>query len=135
MNGLYETYIHSTQWRKRRYAKLEEAEYRCQYCGESDELSVHHLCYDHLGYEETNELVVLCPSCHWVADELRRNPYSDLWKRLTEKKYKVKKLEQKPQPQARKSRKQIKKESRKRRRANKLKEREENKLVKKYILS
>lgn len=111
--GLYERYIHSQEWQKRRFAKLEEAEHCCQYCGEPDFLSVHHLNYDHLGYEDSKDLVVLCPSCHWVADELRRNPGSDLRKRLTEKRKKVKQVKpSQPKQPRRKTRKQMTKSER-----------------------
>lgn len=79
---LYLNYLKSDIWRKRRFAKLEQADNKCQYCGEKDSLQVHHLSYEHLGDEATNELLVLCTSCHWVADKIRKNPKSKLLEKL-----------------------------------------------------
>lgn len=115
----YREYLQSKEWRKRRFAKLEEVAHRCQYCGESDQLSVHHLNYDHLGYEDTKELIVLCPSCHWFADDLRRNSNSKLsnsklFKQLYKKNYKLSKKEK-----AKKERRARRKAARKQKRSTK----------------
>lgn len=74
----YTDYLHSNIWRQRRQAKLEQADNKCQYCGEKDYLQVHHLTYKHLGNEASNELVVLCPAHHWVADEIRKTGNKEL---------------------------------------------------------
>ena len=68
----YTDYLHSSAWRARRAAKIEQAHHRCEHCKETDRLSVHHLTYERLGNEDPRDLVVLCESCHWVADELRK---------------------------------------------------------------
>jgi hypothetical protein len=68
----YSEYIHSEKWRERRLAKLEQAHFRCEKCGEKHGLSVHHKTYDRLGNERADDLIVLCGSCHWVADEYRK---------------------------------------------------------------
>ena len=78
----YTDYLNSKQWRQRRLAKLEMAEFKCQYCDEKSYLSVHHLSYKHLGNESTKELVVLCPAHHWVADVIRRTGNKELLEKI-----------------------------------------------------
>lgn len=80
----YKKYLQSSTWKKRRHAKLEVACYRCEECGERDRLSVHHKTYIRLGNERTDDLIVLCTACHWIADCYRKGD-SDL-KRMYEKK-------------------------------------------------
>ena len=77
----YRQYIHSEAWRRRRLVKLEAAKHRCEYCGDVGRLSVHHLTYERLGCEYSSDLIVLCTPCHWVADEMRKNPDCDLRQR------------------------------------------------------
>ena len=78
----YLDYLGSVAWRRRRLAKLEEVRWKCQRCPETHGLQVHHLSYDNLGNEDTKELIVLCKACHWVADELRKNPKSKIGEKL-----------------------------------------------------
>jgi 5-methylcytosine-specific restriction endonuclease McrA len=68
----YTDYLQSNTWKQRRQAKLEQADNKCQYCGETAYLQVHHITYKNLGDEQSNELIVLCTAHHWVADEIRR---------------------------------------------------------------
>lgn len=68
----YTEYLRSSTWRERRAVKLQQAKYRCQKCGEREGLEVHHKTYERLGNEANDDLIVLCKSCHWVADEFRR---------------------------------------------------------------
>jgi 5-methylcytosine-specific restriction endonuclease McrA len=79
---LYIDYLKSPLWRQRCQAKLEQADNKCQYCGEKSYLQVHHITYEHLGNEQSNELVVLCTAHHWVADEIRRTGNMDLLKKF-----------------------------------------------------
>lgn len=73
----YKKYLQSPEWKERRLAKIEQSKYRCQFCKErfeSHDLNVHHLNYECIGHEDSKDLIVLCRSCHWVADKLRKNP-------------------------------------------------------------
>lgn len=65
-NMNYQDYLKSTYWKQRRYAALERVEFRCQLCGESDSLEVHHLSYERLGNEDPADLFVICKSHHWM---------------------------------------------------------------------
>ena len=105
----YREYIHSEAWRRRRLVKLEAAKHRCECCGERGKLTVHHLTYERLGCEYPSDLIVLCKPCHWVADEMRKNPGSDLRQRYE--------APQKPKPKM--SAKKLKTERRRRKRENK----------------
>jgi len=78
----YRDYIQSAAWRRRREAKLEAVRRKCQWCGDRQRLAVHHLNYTRLGCELSSDLIVLCNGCHWVADEMRKNPDSDLLERF-----------------------------------------------------
>lgn len=68
----YIEYLKSDAWNERRLARLQKAKYRCERCGERDRLDVHHKTYKHLGNEPLSDLIALCQSCHWAADEERR---------------------------------------------------------------
>lgn len=70
----YKSYINSKKWKKIRARKLEQAGYICERCGISKysaKLEVHHKHYFRLGNENLNDLIVLCPKCHEVADQER----------------------------------------------------------------
>ena len=62
----YLEYLQSDLWKQRRYAALENAGFRCQLCGETDSLEVHHRTYERLGYERPDDLVVICKGHHWI---------------------------------------------------------------------
>jgi len=68
----YLTYIHSDQWHVRRQRALKLAGNRCQVCGESRGLQVHHVSYEHLGQEADADLTVMCWYCHqWITMAIR----------------------------------------------------------------
>lgn len=61
---VYNKYIHSNRWRRRRVRALIIGGHRCALCNNRNELQVHHLSYEHLGKEKDYELQVLCHGCH-----------------------------------------------------------------------
>ena len=61
---IYDRYIHSRKWKKRRFRALVLGGHKCALCNSKNELQVHHLSYEHLGKEKDYELQVLCHSCH-----------------------------------------------------------------------
>ncbi|HEX3856974.1 MAG TPA: HNH endonuclease [Verrucomicrobiae bacterium] len=68
----YDQYINSAQWRNISALMKRIAGNKCGHCGRSSsKLEVHHLTYERFGRERMNDLVVLCESCHEVADEKR----------------------------------------------------------------
>ncbi len=71
----YEAYMASNAWRWRRREALWRARHRCERCGAwRARLEVHHRTYRRLGAERNEDLEVLCPDCHRLADAERRNP-------------------------------------------------------------
>lgn len=60
----YNEYLRSDDWKHLRKIKLQFAEYRCERCGGTDKLQVHHLTYDRFGRENLTDLQVLCKTCH-----------------------------------------------------------------------
>jgi 5-methylcytosine-specific restriction endonuclease McrA len=60
----YQDYLKTQEWLRRRAAKLEIAEHRCQLCNGIQDLQVHHRTYERLGGEKMSDLLVLCSECH-----------------------------------------------------------------------
>jgi len=61
-------------WEDRRQSFLWYTHARCEDCGiqpDPKDLQLHHLHYDTLWYENNNDLQLLCPGCHRIADEAR----------------------------------------------------------------
>jgi len=59
----YIEYLRSDEWREKRKEFLEEADYECEECGERA-TEVHHLSYDNIGEEDTDDVEILCHECH-----------------------------------------------------------------------
>ncbi|MBW1676868.1 MAG: HNH endonuclease [Deltaproteobacteria bacterium] len=66
-----EEYYKCEEWEKVRIFALHRAKHRCQRCGASGVLQVHHLTYDNLYNEKPEDLEVLCKKCHKKADSER----------------------------------------------------------------
>jgi 5-methylcytosine-specific restriction endonuclease McrA len=66
----YRDYLKSEEWQRKRRHVLARGDNRCKICGVTSGLDVHHLTYEHRGYESADELVVLCHRCHGAAHEL-----------------------------------------------------------------
>ena len=69
----YRDYINSKAWKIKRLERIKLDGYRCQICGTTRRLNVHHLTYIRLGCEDLDDLITLCESCHErVHEEMRR---------------------------------------------------------------
>lgn len=66
-----EDYYKSEEWAKIRIFALHRAKHRCQRCGASGVLQVHHSTYSNLYNEKPEDLEVLCKKCHKKADRER----------------------------------------------------------------
>ena len=62
----YKDFLRTPYWDAVRSKKLKQADYKCQLCGKTERLNVHHRCYDNRGNEihHMNDLIVLCEDCH-----------------------------------------------------------------------
>lgn len=61
---LYDRYIKSSKWRKKREELFLERGKICEKCSSGDNIHVHHLHYDNLFDEKLEDLQVLCKECH-----------------------------------------------------------------------
>lgn len=81
----YLKYIRSGAWQIRRQRALQRAGHRCQVCGNTRRLQVHHNSYKNLGQEKDIDLSVLCWECHalytWYS-RIKRF-FAWIWKLLT----------------------------------------------------
>jgi len=60
----YKSYLKSNKWKKLRETKLKLAGYKCEKCGSTDNLHLHHKTYKRLYKEHLKDLIVLCEICH-----------------------------------------------------------------------
>lgn len=72
----YKKYLQSEEWLKTRCDAIEYAGHKCERCGRSKSLQVHHLNYDNLGCEEPGDLIVLCGKHHLLEHGLIKNTKS-----------------------------------------------------------
>ena len=61
---IYEEYLDSADWKKRRSAALARDGGLCQACYEADASEVHHLTYERIFEEPLFDLVSVCEDCH-----------------------------------------------------------------------
>ncbi|APX99464.1 HNH endonuclease [Lacinutrix venerupis] len=59
----YYGYLQSNIWKKKREWVLKNVDYKCERCGKKA-LLVHHKTYDRVGYENPEDLMAVCKSCH-----------------------------------------------------------------------
>lgn len=60
----YQAYLKSPHWQAIRRKVFKEYGHRCDHCGSSKNLHIHHITYKNLGEEEISDLVPLCEDCH-----------------------------------------------------------------------
>lgn len=74
----YEEYLDSPTWQTKRQETIARAGHKCQLCGADTRLDVHHNTYERFGGNELpTDLVVLCRSCHEIADKRRKTQRDD----------------------------------------------------------
>lgn len=60
----YGEYLLSKKWKKTRKKALRRAGFKCNGCGSTKHLEVHHKTYARVGREDPSDLEVLCRTCH-----------------------------------------------------------------------
>jgi hypothetical protein len=83
----YPAYLETDHWKE---MKKRTKPRKCNACGTRKKLNLHHLIYEHLGWEQSGDLCWLCEECHsavhkaymalfpsmeWESDLLRRVTY------------------------------------------------------------
>lgn len=77
LSNEYRQYMRSLRWSIKRTEALERAGHRCELCDDHRELEVHHLTYDRFRRERPDDLLVVCKTCHVIADDIRAGWDSD----------------------------------------------------------
>lgn len=67
----YRTYIRSPEWRKKRERAFKILGRKCQKCGKTKNLRVHHKHYETLYHESAEDVEIVCTDCHPMQDEIR----------------------------------------------------------------
>jgi len=60
----YKIYLQTFEWDETRKLAYKRANNKCENCGDTKDLNVHHLTYENLGNERPEDLKVLCSRCH-----------------------------------------------------------------------
>lgn len=60
----YRDYLRTAHWQRVRELALERARHQCALCPATEALEVHHRSYARRGFEQPEDLVVLCCGCH-----------------------------------------------------------------------
>ena len=68
----YNCHIGSTDWERLKREIIKQRGNRCERCGVSGYLELHHKHYHSLGSEQPDDVELLCPKCHKAADDARR---------------------------------------------------------------
>lgn len=66
----YIKYLLSDTWAKIKVDLIEIHDGKCERCGDTKNLQVHHLTYENLFNEEPEDLLLLCSRCHMVEHGL-----------------------------------------------------------------
>jgi len=77
MDERYKAYLESDWWKTTREKYIKSIGNKCECCGKPFDLQVHHLTYEHLGFERDYELKCLCRNCHQWIEEQKRNGFID----------------------------------------------------------
>ena len=71
----YIKFLNSNEWKHIRLRLFGERGRKCEMCGETQNLHVHHLTYKRFGGKELNEdLQVLCDICHMTVHSKKSKP-------------------------------------------------------------
>lgn len=74
----YDAYIVSDAWRARRLRALKRDRRRCQGCGATSGLHVHHRTYERFTKEPQSDLVTVCQDCHQIIHDTQALTGRDL---------------------------------------------------------
>lgn len=81
----YHSYIESIEWEARRNEYFKTHPKQCIGCGCTQDIALHHLTYENLGYERDEELVPVCCECHQIIHNFLNHIRTNEWHILEEK--------------------------------------------------
>lgn len=70
MTEKYRKYLLSPKWKKKKLALFKRRGYKCERCGDTKKLHVHHLTYKNIYKERQKDLKILCAKCHRRAHRI-----------------------------------------------------------------
>jgi len=88
MDDKYKKYLQSDEWYQLKIDILEYRGHKCEKCGRTKNLHIHHKHYENIYNEEPEDLIILCGLCHAKAHGIIKE------KKKKPKKKKVKKKKQ-----------------------------------------
>lgn len=72
----YKEYINSPEWQGKRSERLRMDNFRCQKCGSTRSLQVHHTTYQNFKHENVaTDLITLCKLCHELIEYQKTEEY------------------------------------------------------------
>jgi len=81
----YAEYLQTEEWQQIRKIKRMRAGYLCKACGNPGLLDIHHFTYERRGWEDADDLIVLCRGCHLYLHDIAEDNLEDVppeWKFL-----------------------------------------------------
>jgi len=60
----YKSYLQTDHWQRFRLEAIEHCGGKCQLCGKTEMLQVHHKNYKNRGWETFDDVIVICSKCH-----------------------------------------------------------------------
>jgi 5-methylcytosine-specific restriction endonuclease McrA len=60
----YHNYLLSDEWAQLKIDLFQNRGRKCEYCGKTKDLHVHHKTYKNIFNEEPEDLIILCRKCH-----------------------------------------------------------------------
>lgn len=64
IDAKYRAYLHSKEWKAKRQQLFKERGKKCEICGDTNQLEIHHITYDRLYNELSEDLLIVCNPCH-----------------------------------------------------------------------
>lgn len=69
----YAAHMASTEWAQRRDSYFHRYGWKCQACGATEDMHLHHRTYERFMHELDKDLVGLCSTCHKWVHQLHRS--------------------------------------------------------------
>ena len=77
----YKNYLVSKEWYAFRCKVMGDRGYKCEKCGTSNQLTVHHKHYKSLGHEQLKDVELLCWNCHQAQHPWKERPVKSYFDR------------------------------------------------------
>jgi 5-methylcytosine-specific restriction endonuclease McrA len=80
---IYETYLRSGAWKKKRKEALDYYGHFCNKCKSTEYLQVHHKHYDNIFNEKIEDLEILCGDCHMQFHGIQKSDKKEKKQEIT----------------------------------------------------